>query len=108
MKRPTRTGVAWLEVLLVLAIVALVLQLFPALWWRLVALVDVRHWSRWTWFFVNLAVVAVLFGVRMAPEWSEAVARRRADKAKRRQQEERKRRAEERRERAASRSRIRW
>ena len=108
MIRPQRNAFAWLELLLVLAIVALVLQLFPAIWWRLVGIVDVRNWSRWTWFFVNVTVVGLLIAVRLAPEMSEAIARRRAEKAKRYQQEERKRQAAERRERAASRNRIRW
>ena len=88
---PARHAIAWLELLMVLAIVSLVLQLFPAAWWWLVGIVDVRQWSRWTWFVVNLAVVVLLIAGRLAPDMTEALARRRAEKAKRRQRGERKR-----------------
>ena len=93
MIRARRSGVAWLEFVLVLAAVSLILQLFfPSAWW---AMVDVRNWSRLTWFLVNLAVVVALVAIRVAPEVRQALAARRADAEKRRQRDERKRQAAE-------------
>jgi hypothetical protein len=43
-ERPPRAGFAWLELLLVLALLALVLQLFPALWTGMLWALDVRNW----------------------------------------------------------------
>jgi hypothetical protein len=60
----SRLGLAWLELLLVLAVIALVFQLFPSLWFRFISALDVRNWSRLTWFAVNFMVLAALIGVR--------------------------------------------
>ena len=60
--RDARSGFALLELLLVVAIVALILQLFPSLWGAL----DVRTWSRATWVVLNLVVLAGLVVVRHA------------------------------------------
>ena len=91
-----------MEFLLVLAGVSLILQLFfPSVWW---ALVDVRQWSRLTWFLVNLGVVAALVAIRVAPDVRQAVAARRAEAEKRRHRDERKQRAAERDERLSRRT----
>ncbi len=62
-----RHGFAWLELLLALAAVALVFQLFPSL----LSLIDPRNWTRVAWFAANVAVVFVLVGVRFGPDWVE-------------------------------------
>lgn len=66
-----RAGIAWLELLLVLAFLALLFQVFPSLWFAL----DFRTWSRTTWFTLNLFVLFGLFGIRFGPdlysEWRE-------------------------------------
>jgi len=99
MIRARRSGFAWLEFLLVLAAVSLILQLFlPSVWQALVGTLDVRNWSRLTWFLVNLGVVAALVAIRVAPDVRQAVAARRAEAEKRRQRDERKRRAADRQE----------
>ncbi|HMP06299.1 MAG TPA: hypothetical protein PJ982_08125, partial [Lacipirellulaceae bacterium] len=56
-----------LEALLALAVVALVLQLFPSLGYGLLRAVDVRQWSRGAWLGLNVAVVFGLFVVRFGP-----------------------------------------
>ena len=53
-----------LEVLLAVAGLALLLQLFPSL----LQLVDVRNWSRNTWMLVNVLAVLGLIAYRFAPE----------------------------------------
>lgn len=92
-----------LELLLCLAVIALALQLFPSMWWSLAAVLDVRQWSRMTWFLVNVAFVAALIAVRLAPEARAAIARRHAAAERRRKVEERKRQAEDRKARWARR-----
>ncbi|MFV2070486.1 MAG: hypothetical protein ACC645_26260 [Pirellulales bacterium] len=88
--RSTRSkGIAWLEPLLVVAVVSLMFQLFPSTWWWLVRVVDARKWSRRTCFLVNLFFLLVLVAVRAAPEIKASVARRRAEAAKRRKSEQR-------------------
>ena len=99
MRSMRRHGVAWFELLLVLAVVALLFQLFPAAWSWLVGALDPRSWSRQTWFLANLAVVLVLLSIRLAPEMKAVFARRKVEATKRKQREERKRLAEERSER---------
>jgi len=88
----TRLGVAWLELLLALAVVALLFQLFPQL--RQIALwvIDVRNWPRTMWFVANLIVVIVLLAVRFGPglveDWRERQARLAAEQEKRTKQQE--------------------
>lgn len=67
-RRPLREGIAWLELLLAIAALALVLQLWPALAHGLLWAIDVRNWSRSVWFGVNIAVVATLLSARFAPQ----------------------------------------
>ncbi len=75
-------GFAWLELLLALAMVALVLQLFPPL----LVLVDFRNWSRSTWFAMNMVVVLALLTFRFGPDllsdWRGRQQRLAADREK--------------------------
>jgi hypothetical protein len=69
----------WLEVALVATSISLVLQLFPAVGTALLDLLDVRNWSRSTWFVVNLGFVGLLLIVRFTPTvrliaWYERIA----------------------------------
>jgi len=64
-----------------IASVTLFFLLSPALWDSVRFALDVRQWSRRTWFFVNLAVVVVLLGIRLArcvagPAWGRCLRRR--------------------------------
>jgi hypothetical protein len=59
-----RCGIAWLELLVVLAAIAMFLQLFPSVLWDFVAALDVRAWSSSVWFGLNVAVVLILAGIR--------------------------------------------
>lgn len=63
-----QVGFGRLEVLLVLALLALSFQLFPSLWFTAVWAADVRNWSRAVWMTLNIAVVVCLFGFRFGPE----------------------------------------
>jgi len=72
-----RQGFAWLETLLVLALLALVLQLFPSL----LGLLDVRNWSRGTWFAMNGVVVLILLAIRFGPDLVEDWRQRRQQSA---------------------------
>jgi hypothetical protein len=64
-ERPSHAGFAWLELLLVLAVVALLLQLFPSLWTAVLWTLDVRNWSRTVWFAETWVVLGMLVGVRL-------------------------------------------
>ncbi len=82
--RNKRRGVAWLELLLALAFVALLFQVFPSLWNGLVWAADVRNWSRGVWMGVNVAVVLILFGIRFGPELYRESRVRRPRRARKR------------------------
>lgn len=75
-RRCGRSGNAKLEILLVLAFLALLFQVFPALWNLLCGAADVRQWSRTTWMAMNVAIVLLLFGVRFGPNVIAAVRER--------------------------------
>ena len=79
--KTSRRGVAWLELILVLAFLALLFQVFPSLWWGLWAALDLRTWSRGTWFGLNLLVLLGLFGIRFGSDlyadWRNRRTRRR-------------------------------
>lgn len=47
--QPSRRGLAWLELVLVVAFLALLFQVFPGLWWGLWGALDLRQWSRGGW-----------------------------------------------------------
>jgi hypothetical protein len=76
-----RRGAAWLELLLVLAFVALVLQLLPSIPQRLLEALDFRYWSRWTWFVVNSGVLLLLLTVRFCPELIDSWRQRKTELA---------------------------
>ncbi|TWU00437.1 hypothetical protein Pla108_13880 [Botrimarina colliarenosi] len=63
-----RLGFAWLELLLALAIVSLLLQLFNVSATRLYTAMDMRTWSGGVWFLAFALVFVVLCGVRFGPE----------------------------------------
>lgn len=67
-RQPNPGGFGWLELLLLLTVIALLFQLFPATMWWLVQLLDIREWSRRTWFIANLIFVLVFVGIRTMPE----------------------------------------
>jgi hypothetical protein len=75
-----------LEFFLFLAAASLVLQLVPAwgilVWNALTWVLDIRNWSRSAWLGINVSVVLLLVGIRMAPEFvgRERVARLPEDK----------------------------
>lgn len=66
-KRTDRWGAAWLEVLIAIAFMVLVFQLFPSFAMKLTEIVDMRYWSRLTWFLVNTGVMLLLVVVRFGP-----------------------------------------
>jgi hypothetical protein len=91
-RAPVRWGVAWLELLLALAVAALVVQLLlaapPGAWARL----DVRNWSSWGWFALFALCCAGLCtiqygpaGVRQLRAWR---AERQLERARKQQQQE--------------------
>lgn len=88
--RPSRNGFAWLELLLVLAAVVLLIQIWPAFGNRILRGIDIRNWSSSVKFVANVLIVLVLIGIRFGPEllsqWRErrlriACERAKADKA---------------------------
>jgi tetratricopeptide (TPR) repeat protein len=69
-RKPFR--IPWLEGALGLAGIVLIFQLFPdsaTTMWRAV---DVRHWSRLTWFAANIIVVLFLCALRYRPDFIKA------------------------------------
>ena len=72
---PPRGGFARLELLFCLALVVLLLQMFPSLWGALALAIDVRNWSSGTWMSVNLGIIVLLFGIQFGPvlhtKWRE-------------------------------------
>lgn len=67
---PGRPGgrLSWLlqlESWLVLAALSLFFQVFPAAFWRVMAVVDVRNWTWGVWVGVEIAVIAVLLLLRV-------------------------------------------
>jgi len=85
--------------LLIVSSATLLFALLPALWYWLIAAIDVRNWSRLTWFLANVVVVVILLSIRLAPDIKEASAARQAAGARRRKIAERKQRADDRKER---------
>jgi hypothetical protein len=66
--RSNRSGHAWLELLLAVSLLALVLQLVPALGERFIRALDVRHWPRGIWLAVNAGAILALLWFRHGPE----------------------------------------
>lgn len=84
-----RSGLAWLELLLVLAMTSLLLQLFPAAGSWILGAIDAREWNRITWFLVNVLFVFLFVGIRAMPEIKVGLARKRERTAIRRKREQR-------------------
>jgi hypothetical protein len=80
-KISSRGAFVRLEVLLVLAFLALLFQVFPSLWFGLLWAIDIRNWSRGVWIAINVAVVFSLFAIRFGPglaeDWKKSRAARR-------------------------------
>jgi hypothetical protein len=87
-----RGGLGRLEVALVVAVLALLFQVFPGAWFWMLSILDVRNWSRWAWLAANVGVVLALFVVRFGPEWyadwHERQERRKAEESKRAKERE--------------------
>ena len=92
-------GMGWLELLLLLAVVGLLGQVFPGAATAVFSWLDIRQWSQLTWMLLNLFVVLLLVGVRFGPEIREKhaeMARQRARAAARkREKRERERKKQE-------------
>jgi len=67
-KAPIR--IPWLELALVATAAMLVLQLVPSLGAVTLRAVDVRNWSRPTWFLFNIFILLALAAIKFAPNWS--------------------------------------
>ena len=106
-KNAKRVPFDTLDVLLAAAMISAaataVLVAFPSARWAVVAVLDVRGWSRRTWFLLNLLLVVVLLGIRLVASLRTSFAAYRVEAAKRRLQAERAPQAAERKERMASR-----
>ena len=73
--------IPWLELALVAAFVGLGLQFFPSASAAVLRAMDVRNWSRTTWFVINVLVVMLLVSVRFAPEMKAAWQEKRRSSA---------------------------
>lgn len=78
-----RNGIAWLELLLALAAVVFLFQLFPN---QILKGMDFRNWPRAVWFAGNVIIVFILVGIRFGPnlhkEWQERCQRIASERAK--------------------------
>jgi len=63
-----RRGAIWLELLLVLAALALILQLFPSFPQKLLSALDVRSWSAANWLQMNVVALVVLLFFWLFPK----------------------------------------
>jgi hypothetical protein len=81
-RRIIRSGFAKLELLLVLAFLALFFQVFPSLWFGVLGVLDIRNWPRGVWMAINVGVVFSLFTIRFGPDlvedWRQRRDRKRA------------------------------
>jgi hypothetical protein len=66
--KPKRQGSVRFEFLLALMLLVLLLQLSQTLRSWLLSVIDLRHWSRTSWFIANLVMVVVLVAIRFGPE----------------------------------------
>jgi hypothetical protein len=87
------------EVLLVIAIVALLLQVFPAAGKTVLWMLDVRNWPRTVWFWLNFVAVLSLLVMRFGPALVEDWKTRRSRLETEREGRERQRQLKEKRER---------
>jgi len=75
LKSNIRQGFAWLELILVLAFIGLLIQMFPSFRdWLWLALqksmwcLNIQNWSRSAWRTFNIFAVLFLLGVRYVPD----------------------------------------
>jgi hypothetical protein len=66
-----REGFAWVELLLALAVLALLFQIFPQIGGLVLWILDVRNWPRSVWFFGNLGILFILIALRFGPQLIE-------------------------------------
>jgi len=66
-KQPRRFPVA--EALLVILTISLVFQLFPELWWRCLAIVNIRRWTWRSWAVASFLWIVVMVGLKA---WRDA------------------------------------
>jgi len=78
--RRYRLGFAWLELLLAILFLVLMIQLLPRQTPRVAAMLDVRYWSRWTWFAFNLVAVLTMIAIRFGPDLLQAWQSRQSEK----------------------------
>jgi hypothetical protein len=97
-KRSMRGGFAWLELLLVVAVLVLLFQVFPSAWFGVLWVLDVRNWPRSIWFAANVAGVLALCAVRFGPELYESWQARRTRLRIEREKQEKQRQLKEQRE----------
>jgi hypothetical protein len=64
----SRYGFGYLELFLFLAVFALILQLFPSLWFSTLWWVDIRNWPRAVWFFATWMLLLMLLAIRCGPD----------------------------------------
>ena len=57
-------GFPWLECGLALGGLALFLQIFPGVWWGLLAAIDVRAWTWRAYSLVSAVVIVILVGLK--------------------------------------------
>ncbi len=69
--KENRGAFAWVELLLSLAILVLVLQLFPRAGRTLLWTLDVRNWPRTVWIAANVVVLMLLVSMRFGPQLIE-------------------------------------
>lgn len=86
------------ELLLAVALVSILLQLFPGLLSILSWLIDVRHWPPFAWFALNLLALLILVWFRFGPELFNVWRERRKRGAEERALAKRKRDLQEQRE----------
>lgn len=82
---PKKWRFGWMELLLIVTVLVLVLQLFPAFssatFWAL----NPRNWPRTAWFYLNLTAVLMLMLVRLAPQLYEDWKARKEERVRKRQ-----------------------
>jgi hypothetical protein len=72
-KRLGQHGFAYLELLLVVALLALICQAFPGLFFRFCVGMDFRNWSRAVWIAINIGTILILFTIRYCLELRAAL-----------------------------------
>jgi hypothetical protein len=86
-RKDLRLGAAWFELLLAIAFVILLFQVFPRLWNDSIWLIDVRNWSRTSLLLVNLLVIMALGSIRLWPSivhsWQDRSEKRSAERMQR-------------------------